>query len=214
MATPEADASPTLKRWILMFVGMAGSVACLTILFFCMRSVMDIGGRCVSGVPSLYPECPSGVPGLMVGSIFVGLGFVFLYAVNAIRPNLVWLAWPALFLSLGWNFLQYGIDPPGPDSGPIWGWLICGVLFVIMGGGPLLLGIWAIRKGENVRERVPGAKAARAKVEAVAKRAKGEPKSVLGELERLSNLHRSGELTDAQYEAAKEQLLREGGDTL
>ena len=32
------------------------------------------------------------------------------------------LAWPALFLSLGWNFLEYGVNPPeafgdGPELG-------------------------------------------------------------------------------------------------
>jgi hypothetical protein len=43
------------------------------------------------------------------------------------------LAWPALFLSLGWNFLEYGIAPPG-SGGIVWGWLIPGVVFVVMGG--------------------------------------------------------------------------------
>jgi putative oligomerization/nucleic acid binding protein len=211
----EAAASPSLKRWVLMVVGLAGTVACLTILFLCMRSVMDIGGRCVSGNSGLaLPECPTGVPGLMIGSIFLGLGLLFVYAVNAVRPNLTWLAWPALFLSLGWNFLQYGIDPPGPESGPVWGWLVCAVLFIVMGGGPLVLGFAAVRNGEFVRERVPGAKAAHARATAVARRVTRQPASVLDELERLSKLHQSGELDDEQYETAKDQLLREGGKTL
>jgi hypothetical protein len=47
-------------------------------------------------------------------------------------------AWSALFLALGWNFLDYGINPPG-DNGTVIGWLICGIVFVIMGGVPLLL---------------------------------------------------------------------------
>jgi hypothetical protein len=47
------------------------------------------------------------------------------------------LAWPGLFLSLGWNFLEFTFSPPG--GGLAWGWLICGVLFVLMGGLPLIL---------------------------------------------------------------------------
>jgi hypothetical protein len=47
------------------------------------------------------------------------------------------LAWPALFLSLGWNFLEFGVQPPG--GGLAWGWLVPGVMFVLMGGGPLWL---------------------------------------------------------------------------
>jgi hypothetical protein len=53
-------------------------------------------------------------------------------------PKLVALAWPALFLALGWNFLEYAFDPPPPEDGVIWGWLICGIVFVAMGGVPLL----------------------------------------------------------------------------
>ena len=47
------------------------------------------------------------------------------------------LAWPALFLSLGWNFLEFGFDPPGEDDGLVWGWIVCGVVFWLMGGLPL-----------------------------------------------------------------------------
>lgn len=53
-------------------------------------------------------------------------------------PQLWTLAWPALFCSLGWNFLEYGIDPPPPEHGPVWGWLICAVTFLAMGGIPLV----------------------------------------------------------------------------
>jgi hypothetical protein len=215
--------SPPLTKWVLMFVGMAGTVACLSILFLCMRAVMDVGGRCVSGNTGLnLPPCPDGVAGLMIGSIFLGIGFLGLYAFNAVGPNLTWLAWPALFISLGWNFLQYGIDPPGPESGPIWGWLICAVLFIVMGAGPLVIGIAAIRSG-----RAPGPpvspKKVRAAVSARTKKrssTKSEtapssgPDSVLDELERLAELRRNRDLTDAQYEAAKEQLLRDGGKRL
>lgn len=223
-AASETEAPPPLK-WVLMFVGMAGTVACLSILFLSMRAVMDVGGRCVSGNSGLdLPPCPDGVGGLMVGSIFLGLGFLALYALNAIGPNLTWLAWPALFISLGWNFLQYGIDPPGPESGPIWGWLICAVVFLAMGVVPLGIGISVMRDGATpgpLGTRTAGlpivgsrAKRRRERSTSASAASDGEPQSVLAELERLADLHHAGDLSDAQYEAAKERLLRDGGKSL
>jgi hypothetical protein len=222
MPDATTDSTP-LRKWTLMVVGIAGTVACLSILFLSMRAVMDVRGRCVSGTTGLnLPPCPDGVAGLMVGSIFLGIGFLAVYAFNAVGPNLTWLAWPALFISLGWNFLQYGIDPPGPESGPIWGWLICAVLFIGMGAGPLVIGIAAIRKGATpgppvspTRVRAAVRSRSKQKTPATPEDAPGDaPDSVLDELERLAALRRAGDLTYAQYEAAKEQLLRDGGTRL
>lgn len=137
------DAGALVRRSLVTFVCMVGLAAAFTCLFFSMRSVMDIGGSCASGnVPyEITRPCPQGVGGLMVGSIFGGLIFLGIYAFNAIGPNLTLLAWPVLFLSLGWNFLEYAFSPPDGSSGIVWGWLICGILFVLMGGLPLLFGI-------------------------------------------------------------------------
>ena len=52
--------------------------------------------------------------------------------------SLVFLASPALFISLGWNFLEFGFSAP---DGWVWSWLFCGVLFVLMGAVPLVLGL-------------------------------------------------------------------------
>jgi hypothetical protein len=53
------------------------------------------------------------------------------------------LTWPALFLSLGYNFWDYGLNPPGVNAPDIvWGWIICGMLFFLMGGLPLLAFLW------------------------------------------------------------------------
>jgi len=123
------------------FVGLAGLCATLTVLFWSMRAVMEIGGSCASGnTPyEIARPCPQGIPGLMLGSIFGGILMLGVYLVSAAGGPSLWpLAWPALFLSLGWNFFEYGVDPPlGGDTAP--GWLICGVLFAVMGGVPLLL---------------------------------------------------------------------------
>jgi hypothetical protein len=141
------------RRSVLTFIGAAGTCAGLCILFLSMRSIMDIGGVCASGNTPFEPrvQCPSGVPGLMVGSIFLGLAFLALYAVTAVGPNLTLFAWPALFISLGWNFMDFGVSPPDGGSGPVWGWVICGVIFLLMGGIPLVLGIAALVKGHELR---------------------------------------------------------------
>ncbi|MCJ7438257.1 MAG: hypothetical protein MUP97_10925 [Acidimicrobiia bacterium] len=141
-----------MKRSVFTFVGLAGTVAALTSVFYCMRAVMEVGGVCASGnTPyDIRVQCPTGVPGLMIGSIFLGLGFLALYAVSAVGPNLTLLAWPALFLSLGWNFLEFGLDPPG-GNGTAAGWLVCAVVFFAMGGIPLVIGISAFVMGRDTR---------------------------------------------------------------
>jgi hypothetical protein len=101
---------------------------------------MDIGGYCASGGPyEIRQECPDNAWMIPV-SIFVGLAGVAFVIAGTFRggPKLVALAWPALFLALGWNFLEYAFDPPPPETGVVWGWLVCGVVFVAMGGLPLL----------------------------------------------------------------------------
>jgi hypothetical protein len=147
------DAGALVRRSIVTFVCMVGIGAAFTALFFSMRSVMDIGGRCYSGNvgidPAVVRQCPDGVAGLMIGAIFGGLILIGIYAFNAVGPNLTLLAWPALFLSLGWNFLEYGFSPPDGSDDIVWGWLICGILFVLMGGVPLIFGIKFLLDGKE-----------------------------------------------------------------
>ena len=138
-----AGALPTrvvVRKLIFTAVGVFLVAVGLTVLFLGMRSVMDIGGYCASGGPyEIRHECPNNAWMIPV-SIFVGLAGVGFLLAGTFRsgPKLVALAWPALFLALGWNFLEYAFDPPPPDTGLVWGWLICGVVFVAMGGLPLL----------------------------------------------------------------------------
>jgi hypothetical protein len=133
--------------WLL--VAAAGLAACLTLLFLGMRAVMDIGGACASGGPFVPVQpCPDGVPALMmIGTLglfaFGGLGLWAGARVGGAWAGLPLLAWPALFLSLGWNFLEYGVRPPGEEPGPSLGWLFCGAVFVLMGAVPLWIAIAA-----------------------------------------------------------------------
>jgi hypothetical protein len=202
-------------------IGVVGTLAlvaaCITVVFLAMRSVMDIGGFCADGGPyAIETHCPAGVPGLLMGGIWIGVIAAFLYAWQAPKAGAVSLAgflWPALFLSLGWNFLEYGVSPPF-DGGLAWGWLIPGVLFVLMGGLPLLWVVPALVRadstpsnlvGSSLRQGVVAARRAASNHRIVT--APTQPAGLVDELERLDRLHRLGSLSDSEYEAAKRRLL-------
>jgi hypothetical protein len=142
-----------LRAYVGTFLSLAAFCCALTWLYLGMRSVMEIGGSCASGGPyEIAQPCPEGVPLLMLGGIFGGLITLALFVMFSSRlggdyAGLGAYAWPALFLSLGWNFFEFGFDPPGQE-GVVWGWLFCGVLFFLMGGLPLL----AIAKPSSLRK--------------------------------------------------------------
>ncbi len=229
-----------MKAPIATFVSLAALSCALTLLFLGMRSVMEIGGACADGGPYVSAQpCPDGVPLMMLAGIWGGIiaaGFLAYWG-SKLGPGygtIAMWAWPALFLSLGWNVLEYGVDPPG-DAGVEGGWLFCGVLFVLMGGFPLLgmlrpselrSTFWpehgpaaeddrtrpSIRDlvpvGATLRRAAPGARHAVAASGPVAARPAPTPASdVASQLERLARLHHRGDLDDTEYEAAKRAVL-------
>jgi hypothetical protein len=210
------DSTVPLKRvaWILgsLFLVSTG----ITLLFLGMRAVMDIGGACAEGGPFVPVQpCPEGVPLLMIGGIWIGMLAAFAYgwaSLGAGVPSFVGLLWPALFMSLGWNFLEYALDPP-VGQGPVWGWLIPGIVFELMGVIPL----WIMFKtvgltpsSTRVRSVLapPGAKRV---IDAMRSARTSDPappaSDVVSELERLTTLHRSGALSDEEFQKAKRRLL-------
>jgi hypothetical protein len=152
--------------------------------------------------------------------------------------GLVFLGWPALFLSLGWNFLEYGMK--APDGGLEWGFLVPGIMFVVMGGGPLVGVLLALRGAASSRlanvsrinrltarsaESPWAAATVGLRSEAAATEARSEPDpgpmptddetqapDLVGRLERLTALHEQGALDDAEFAAAKRLLLDEESD--
>jgi hypothetical protein len=137
---PEPLASDVAKASL----GFAGLAMCITLMYLGMRAVMDIGGACAEGGPYVpRVECPDGAPAALIGGMFGWFLFAAIATVYGSRLGGIWagapvLAWSGLFLALGWNFLSYGVlDPPG-DEGIIWGWALCAVIFILMGGLPLL----------------------------------------------------------------------------
>jgi len=137
------DPLPVARDRVLYLVGAAGLSFAITSVWLGMRAVLDIGGVCASGGPYVNAvQCPDSVALIMFLAFPIGFASAGLMAWMGTRlgggyAGLVGLAWPALFLSLGWNFLQYGVSPPG-GGGIVWGWFIPGVIFVLMGGAPLV----------------------------------------------------------------------------
>lgn len=223
-------------RVIAYLLGVAILAGSLTLLFLSMRAVLEIGGACASGgpyVPSV--ECPDAVVAVTPLSIFAGIGGVLLMlwggsAIPGPWAGLVVLLWPALFLSLGWNFLEYGFFPPDGAEGWVWSWIFCGVLFVLMGGIPLVLAVGAIRDaragrradadereyagGRVVLRPRPGSAAPVASAASAAPGAsaagasRSRPTDLVDRLERLADLRRRGDLSNEEFDAAKRELLR------
>lgn len=152
-----ARSGPRITDVMAYLAGVVLAAGALTVLWRSMRAVMDIGGTCASGGPyEVAVPCPQGVGWLLPVAMLVGVAGVGMVATfgSRIGPGLgalALLAWPALFLSLGWNFLEYAFASPG---GWDLSWLVCGVLFVAMGGVPLVVGLrgrWASRAAATGR---------------------------------------------------------------
>ena len=208
-------------------LAVAGLAACLTLVFLSMRAVLDIGGFCAEGGPFVIEtHCPEGVPLLITGGIFGLFGFGGLMAWKGSRlgepfGGLVMLAWPALFLSLGWNFLEFALWPPEPAEGIVWGWLIPGVIFMLMGGLPLLAllpsggagrsgsrgngGVLLGGTGGDTSSRMQRAKLLAGMVQL--RNARATDDDLVSKLERLSALRRDGTLTELEFEQAKRRIL-------
>ncbi|ETK31446.1 SHOCT domain-containing protein [Microbispora sp. ATCC PTA-5024] len=218
-----------VRRSIGLLAGLGAFCCALTLLYLASHAVMSIGGSCGSGGPYVVATpCPQGIGWIVPVSIIGGIAALGVYAVSAlpVGPRLTSLAWPALFLSLGWAFLDAAL---APESGVEWSFMVCAVLFLLMGGAPLLLFanrealrrlLWgtpppaappvppALRPGEvrwTTSVRLPGDD--RPHVRPVVPAPAPERPNLVGELERLAALHRAGQLDDDEYATAKKRLL-------
>jgi Short C-terminal domain len=231
----------SVLRWAGSLIGLAGVAFSLTLLYKSMRAVQAIGGFCASGGPyQIAHTCPKGVTGLFPLAIIGGLIFLGLFFICAgERGRLVArLAWPALFLSLGWNFLDYGLHLTS-GHGVNGGFLTCAVIFILMGAVPLIFivpqlfesltgsggpahqsasppsafGGTSVRFGSAEQSSSAFAGLGGTGVRFASDTSTPSPSApspntdVTSALERLASLHRRGELTDAEYDAAKRQAL-------
>jgi hypothetical protein len=201
---------------LFVVVTAAGVAIALTTLFMSMRTVMDIGGTCGSGGPyEIARPCPGNVAGLLPAAIWGGLIFTALYAFVCAKlsaPSLVSLIWPALFLSLAYNFFDYGVRGNG-------GWIVCGIVFALMGAVPLLWAVphlWRVyvhgREDDPKPWHVSTTRAAvGSAVDAVKllnRFGRSSSEDMTESLERLDELHRSGALDDLEYAKAKDRVIR------
>lgn len=208
----------------LYLLGIAGLAACLTLVFLSMRAVMDVGGFCAEGGPyEIQTHCPEGTALLLPLSIFGGLGSAALAGWKGARiggpfAGLVALAWPALFISLGWNFLEYGLWPPGDEGGIVWGWLIPGIIFEVMGIVPLL-GLLPSRRTFDGTGRAdsPAALTSTRKrllndlVSHAHDRGWGAQEDLVSKLERLATLRERGAINADEFESAKRAVIAGAG---
>ncbi len=243
----------SLAKSIGSLVGIGGVAFSITLLSQSMRAVEAVGGYCASGGPyQIRQQCPNGVAGtfplaIIGGLIFLGL---FVFCASDRGRSVAMLAWSALFLTLAWNFIDYGVKG---GSGGGAGFLIPGVLFVLMGAAPLFYvvpNMWKSFLGQDPNQSAAPSPFLR--YAGVASTSAGEPAAapswpstsgwgmpspaastvtpaastatvagtssrgsgdLASELERLASLHRRGELTDTEYEAAKQRTLAQGGTT-
>lgn len=142
--------------FIVFFIGIALVAYGITALWFGMRDVMEVGGYCAEGGPYVIQQhCPDGAELLMFTGIPAGIIGLFVAMFGAAKSargaaSLLLLGWPALFVSLGYNFIDYAINPP-EGMGSTVGWWVCGIMFALM-GLPALAGIpWLVRGIEPER---------------------------------------------------------------
>jgi len=204
---------------LLLLVTGGVVTACLAVIFLSMRSVMDIGGSCGSGGPyEIAHPCPGHVAALMPAAIWGGLIFTGLYVWVCARlevPSFVSLLWPALFLSLAYNFFDYGVRGGGAASG----WIVCGVVFAVMGVVPLLWAVphlWRVYvhgqqddpKPWHVSATGNAVGSATTALNLLGQLARSPNEDMTDSLERLDELHKSGALDDLEYAKAKDRVIR------
>jgi hypothetical protein len=123
-------------------LGIAAGAAAITLLSMLLRSATAVDGSCAAGDAVLADQpCRShtgaalllAVAGALVCLLAVSWGASVLGA-----PRPLFLAWPVLALTLGWNFLRDGFDPP-MGEGIALGYVVGGVVFLLLGAAPLLL---------------------------------------------------------------------------
>ncbi len=222
-------------RGIQATLGLALAVLGLTWLNLVASSVLSVGGSCSSGGPYVSAApCPGGAWMAPVG-IFVAIGGLGLYLLRrpAGSPQLVLFAWPALFGSLGIQFLRAAAAESGA-----YGWWLCGVVFLLMAAAPLALVVVgdraALRRavlGDGFAEREPtdevevpriarfgadgsvnrlgplGPVHGNGNGNGASSRPAPDGEDLAESLSRLSRLHRDGELSDAEFADAKQQVL-------
>jgi hypothetical protein len=132
-----------MKKVISIFIGLGVFCLSLTVLYLSMRAVLGVGGFCAEGGPyEIKTHCPGGTAYLTPLSILFMLGGGALYFFSSVKilnsPKWGCFFWSALFISLGWNFLDFGMHPVQGNELDF-SLLTCGIMFVLMGIVPVFI---------------------------------------------------------------------------
>ena len=150
--SPEERTRPHISvlGMLLAFVAAAGLAACITLLYRGTAVIMETaGGFVATGGPYVIAHPAPDWVWLIPVSIFGLIAFAAIDWAAAKRGwglNLWLFVWMALFISLGWNFLRLGFNPPEGLQGA-WAWIMCGVIFWVMGLAPAFLVFKGAREG-------------------------------------------------------------------
>jgi hypothetical protein len=140
-------------------VGIGGMAMSITLMFLATRAVMGVGGSCADGGPYVSAQrCPDGATAaILIGVfglfLFGGVAIAFADRVGGIWGSTPILAWAALFISLGWNFLDGGVFSVPEGSGIDPTGVLLGLLFWAMGGVPLVGLLLAARSSSRTAGR-------------------------------------------------------------
>jgi hypothetical protein len=163
MPEPPPSKAPRARDVVLGLAGIAGIAAAITLLVLGGRALIDIGGFCAEGGPyEIAVPCPENSEVVFLLG-FLGGGAATLLAESKSRAlgigdgTVALLAFLSLFGVIGLESLLAGLDPPGDEPGPAWGWLIMGAIFLAVSVPLLASWVRSALRGPAV----PGATAGR-----------------------------------------------------
>lgn len=149
------SAAARARCWTTTCVATAGLAFACTALWLLDRVVLRLGGSCASGGPyALATPCPEGTAAIAVLAMpaMFCCGALLAWSADRLHPGSAWivfLAWPALFGALGWNFAEQALTDA---QAPVWPLLLCAVVFALL-ALPVLLCVPAASRGSRAPRR-------------------------------------------------------------
>lgn len=130
-------------RYIALLITSFATFFCATCLYLSFRKVMDLGGFVARGGPyEIAHPMPDWMVWVAPTATFLFIIFGIISQILAVQTggvNFFRSGWVVIFLSGGLMDLEYGIFK---YHRIIWSWLISGIIFTVMGAGPLFLSGW------------------------------------------------------------------------
>ncbi len=128
-------------RWALFLLSPFIFSFALASVYLGMKGVMRLGGFVATGGPyEIAHQAPDWV-WIFPVSIMLIMASIFISLFTASRisgPNIMAFSWSALFILLGWNFVEFGFGI-GMGGNLVPAWIICAVVFIAMGLIPLII---------------------------------------------------------------------------